>query len=564
MLVDRVVETLLERNNAYRLRNVHKRNLLARIGAYYCFVLEGTYTGIWGRYLPTLQDSNHLSDSLLGTSVLFVYLGTVLVAPLVAILLQNYGSRTTAILGAWTFIASLPLIGLVEGFGLLTAVMFSFGFTMGIMDISMNNCAILTEIVAGKPLLGSFHGSYSVAAAIGALIGGLFITADFTTRQAFTLSAILAIILSALTAFNMYDYEQEKVLTEYHDQKSEMTRPLLVDNIDTTSVTHSLTHNVTQSAMHNKGYEQVQRDDDDMDEEDLRQRSRDTLIASYNAGSVLDGRSKTMTGFDNSMHTPSHSHSYSHSQSPFLDEEHVFASISINSSSSGEDTPLQANSGQFSWKSLLKAKKTIGFFSSVGFLAAFGESGIVTWSVEFFNRYIESSQVVRGLGFTSFMICMALGRFSSDYLRSIFGRQKIIRVGGLLAAAGLVLVVLSVDLPVPPLFACLGFAVTGMGLSTLIPIAFSSAGHLPGVHAGTALATVAMFTYCGSIVASPLIGLLSDSFGSLRYALLVDAALLSIICPLSWGIIPESSVFKAGATALAPTSLDDRKSLDKY
>ena len=89
MLVDRVVETLLERNNAYRLRNVHKRNLLARIGAYYCFVLEGTYTGIWGRYLPTLQDSNHLSDSLLGTSVLFVYLGTVLVAPLVAILLQN-------------------------------------------------------------------------------------------------------------------------------------------------------------------------------------------------------------------------------------------------------------------------------------------------------------------------------------------------------------------------------------------------------------------------------------------------------------------------------------------
>ncbi|RYH12479.1 MFS transporter, partial [archaeon] len=524
-------------------------------------ILEGTYAGIWGRYLPTLQDSNHLSDSLLGTSVLFVYLGTVIVAPLVAILLQNYGSRNTAILGAWSFIASLPFIALVNGFGLLTAVMFTFGFTMGLMDISMNNCAILTEIVAGKPLLGSFHGSYSVAAAIGALLGGLYITVDFTTKQAFTLSAIVAIIVSVFTAFNMYDYEQEKVLTEYHDQKSEMTRPLLIDTMDTSSVTHSLTHSVTQSVMQSKGYQPVQRDEDDL-EEDMRQRSRDTLISSYNAGSVLDGRSKTL-GFEVSAHTPSHSHSYSHSHSPFLDEEHVFASISINSSSSGEDTPLQANSGQFSWKSLLKAKKTIGFFSCVGFLAAFGESGIVTWSVEFFNRYIECSQVVKGLGFTSFMVCMAIGRFSSDYLRSIYGRQRIIRVGGLLAAAGLVLVVLSVNLPIPSLFACLGFALTGLGLSTLIPIAFSSAGHLPGVHAGTALATVAMFTYSGSIVASPLLGLLSDSFGSLQYALLVDAVLLSIICPLSWGIIPESSAFKSGAVTLAPTSLDDRKSLEK-
>jgi MFS family permease len=153
--------------------------------------------------------------------------------------------------------------------------------------------------------------------------------------------------------------------------------------------------------------------------------------------------------------------------------------------------------------------------------------------------------MVKSLGLTSFMVCMAVGRFCSDYLRTVFGRQLIIRMGGLLAMSGLLLVVLSVSLPVSAVFACLGFAVTGLGLSTIIPIVFSSTGHLPGVHAGTAIAAVATASYSGSILASPLIGVISDAFGSLRYALLIDALLMGLIFPLSWGIIKETSVFRA-------------------
>ena len=39
------------------------------------------------------------------------------------------------------------------------------------MDVAMNSCGVIAEIVANRPLMGSFHGSYSIAAAIAALLG---------------------------------------------------------------------------------------------------------------------------------------------------------------------------------------------------------------------------------------------------------------------------------------------------------------------------------------------------------------------------------------------------------
>jgi hypothetical protein len=44
---------------------------------------------------------------------------------------------------------------------------------LGVMDVAMNASAVVAELVAEIPLMGSFHGSYSVAAAIGSLFGSI-------------------------------------------------------------------------------------------------------------------------------------------------------------------------------------------------------------------------------------------------------------------------------------------------------------------------------------------------------------------------------------------------------
>ena len=82
--------------------------------------------------------------------------------------------------------------------------------------------------------------------------------------------------------------------------------------------------------------------------------------------------------------------------------------------------------------------------------------------------------------------------------------------------AGLLLVVFAPLLPLSIAFCTLGLALTGAGLSTLIPTVFSSAGHLPNQDTGKAIATVAAFTYSGSILSPPMIGAMSTAFDSLR------------------------------------------------
>lgn len=144
---------------------------------------------------------------------------------------------------------------------------------------------------------------------------------------------------------------------------------------------------------------------------------------------------------------------------------------------------------------------------------------MVTWSVIYYERYIHIPSSLRSMGFFTFMVCMAFGRFSCDYIRKKFGRRKIIRVSGLFASIGVCLLILAPSFQQGTfeiLLSELGVILTGTGLATIVPTVFSSAGHLPNTHAGSSIATVAAFTYCGSIVAPPLVGGISQGLDSLR------------------------------------------------
>lgn len=515
-----LIENVLDQNNILNVQSIFYRNWLARIAIYYCFTLEGMYTGVWGRYLPIIQDKLGLSDALLGTSVLFYYLGSVMATPLVAILLRRFGSRTVTILGAWSYIISLPFVGLCNSFGILTALTLLFGIACGLMDISMNNSAILTEIVAGHPLLGSFHGSYSIAAAVSSVIGGVLIQNNYGTFDAFAIVSVVATAFSLATCAHMYNYSQEKFLTDL--QKNEVLK--LHNMYQSVDIEDTMAVSRDSASRPNK---RIFSDDSSKDGEESK---KDALMVPYpspsSSSETVYVTADMLFGQSRANNTAPSLEGKAHNMdSPLL------AGID----NSADDRNRMSSSDTRLWSSW----KIISTYSALGFLAAFGESSIVTWSVVFFDRDIKASTVVKSLGFTSFMVCMALGRFICDYLRRTVGRRLMMRIGGFLASGGLILVALSVDLPYPAAFACIGFSLTGTGLSTIIPTVFSSAGHLPGVHAGTAVAIVGGFTYTGSIISSPLVGVLSDSFNSLRYALLCDGILLALIVPLSFGMLNE-------------------------
>jgi fucose permease len=190
-----------------------------------------------------------------------------------------------------------------------------------------------------------------------------------------------------------------------------------------------------------------------------------------------------------------------------------------------ETSPLLTPSGLTPSSSAPSPSHSLMALAAVGFVASYGEGAMVTWSMIYFERYISVPSSLHAIGFFTFMACMVLGRFACDFLRKTFGRRKLIRVSGFLSGLGVCLLVAAPSLSegiLQILLSEVGVGLTGLGLSTIIPTVFSSAGHLPGAGtgttpaAGTAIATVAAFTYCGSIVAPPMIGAISQSLDSLR------------------------------------------------
>ena len=103
------------------------------------------------------------------------------------------------------------------------------------------------------------------------------------------------------------------------------------------------------------------------------------------------------------------------------------------------------------------------------------EGAMTDWSAVYLGQVGGASPVVATLGYAAFSLTMLVGRLFGDGIRGRFGGPRVIVGGALLATLGLALAVL---LPAPGT-AILGFALVGLGLSNVVPAAFSAAGSRP-------------------------------------------------------------------------------------
>jgi MFS family permease len=93
-------------------------------------------------------------------------------------------------------------------------------------------------------------------------------------------------------------------------------------------------------------------------------------------------------------------------------------------------------------------------------------------------------------------------------------------MSGLLIAGGLMLaVVLPYIVP-----ATIGFLVTGMGVSSVVPLLYSAAGRSGKVASGVELAAVSTIGYLGFLFGPPAIGLIAQAL-SLRWSFALIAFL---------------------------------------
>jgi MFS family permease len=149
----------------------------------------------------------------------------------------------------------------------------------------------------------------------------------------------------------------------------------------------------------------------------------------------------------------------------------------------------------------------------IAFCSMATEGCMFDWSGVYFKEIVLAPHSLVVLGYASFMVMMASGRFIGDYVIARIGRKRTMQISGILMSAGMAI---SVAFPYI-ITATIGFMMVGLGVATNIPSVYSVAGRNEKVPAGMALAMVSSVSYFGFLMAPPLIGYISALL-NLRYS----------------------------------------------
>lgn len=359
------------------LNRVRLATSLFFFGMGFCF-------STWASRIPDIKSMLHLSEADLGGLLFAIPIGQLFAMPFSGRIVTKYGSRKISILGLLMYGTCLLMLSLATVSWHLAIALFMFGFFGNFCNIAVNTQGVYTQQLFDKPIIGSFHGSWSLAGFCGALVGLVMLAFRLTTFQHFAIAFGLVIII---------------VLT--------------------------------------------------------------------NAKFILKSKVK---------HTET-KESYSFFKNPDM---------------------------------------TLIWLGIICFCGMASEGIMFDWSGVYFKEIVKAPGALVVLGYTTFMISMASGRFLSDFLVHKYGGRKVLMSSGIVISAGLYMAVLF-----PYLIPCtIAFMMVGFGVSNVVPIIFNAAGNNEKVPPGIALTMVTSISFLGFLIGPPLIGFIAE-MTSLKYSFAV-------------------------------------------
>lgn len=144
----------------------------------------------------------------------------------------------------------------------------------------------------------------------------------------------------------------------------------------------------------------------------------------------------------------------------------------------------------------------VWILGALAFCGLIGEGAAADWSTVYLRDNLLSSERYAAAAFAAFFLAMTAGRILGDRLVARFGPVVVVRVSGLLAAAGLG----GALLVGRPVAGVIGFGLLGAGLSNIAPQVFSAAGHRNPQRPAQAIARVAGIGWLGFFAGPVLIG----------------------------------------------------------
>lgn len=154
-------------------------------------------------------------------------------------------------------------------------------------------------------------------------------------------------------------------------------------------------------------------------------------------------------------------------------------------------------------------------------LAAFAlDSSVATWSSIYLTDGLDATKAVAPFGYAAYQLFVLGSRLAADPLVAVAGRARTALVAVVAGFVGTVVVALVPSIPA----AIVGFAIAGIGVGILVPVAFSAAGEIKPDRSDEVVARVNIFNYVGVVVGAAALGLVAGA--SLGPAFLLPGVIL--------------------------------------
>lgn len=343
----------------------------------------------WASRIPDIKTFLHLSEADLGSLLFAIPAGQILAMPLSGKVVTKYGSKKVSVIGLLLYSFLLIFAGFSNTVYELAFSLFLFGFFGNFCNIAVNTQGVITQQLLSKPIIGSFHGSWSLAGFTGALFGLIMISLHLKPFIHFILVFLIVV-----------------------------------------------------------------------------------LIVVFNAPWLVKPKRKQK------------------------------AKIPM-------ETKPKASFFKISDPNLI-------WFGVICFCGMASEGIMFDWSGVYFKDIIKAPENLVILGYTSFMISMASGRFLSDIFVEKIGPEKLLITSGIAISAGLYLAVIF-----PNVVSCtLAFMLVGFGVANVVPTIFNAAGKSEKVEPEMALTIVSGISFLGFLIGPPVIGYIAEAT-SLKYSFAV-------------------------------------------
>ncbi|WP_411114049.1 MFS transporter [Streptomyces sp. 029-5] len=152
-----------------------------------------------------------------------------------------------------------------------------------------------------------------------------------------------------------------------------------------------------------------------------------------------------------------------------------------------------------------RTRRLVLLFGVIALCTAYGEGAMADWSALHLTQDLGATPGLAAAGYSLFALAMTAGRLSGTALLERLGQTRALVAGGVTAALGMLVGAIAPSASL----ALAGFAVAGLGLANIFPVAIGRAGALAGPGGVAAASTLG---YGGMLLGPPAIGFLADWF----------------------------------------------------